>query len=78
MAAGKVGKSGVSNYVNTTSGLATRVFAIDGAPTPSGFAILDSSGASFSVGLTVLDSADVSYLVSSTVLDSNDVPYNPI
>lgn len=35
MPAGKVGTAGVSNYSNTTSGLATRVFAIDNATTPS-------------------------------------------
>lgn len=76
MAAGKVGKSGVSNYVNTTSGIATRVFAIEG--TLSTFAILDASGTSYSVGLTVLDSAGTSYTVGTTVLDSSGTSYTPI
>jgi len=53
---------------------------IGGGATPpaTGFTVLDSAGASYSVSRNVLDSLGVSYAVGGTVLASNGTAYNPI
>lgn len=47
-------------------------------PPASGWAVLDSTGASFSVPLTVLDSTGASFTVPANVLDSTGASFTPI